>query len=336
VAQLGAEDASLLAEQAQTKHTDAASNVESNGERKIQYPIVCQGQTRDIYDLKFSELTQDGYFLVNGSHDKLPMLRWGDNGDWIGTFRGHKGAVWSAAFNSDATKVATASGDFSFCLWDAINGKMLHKVDHGHIVRAVEFSPKDDRLLSGGQEQKLRVFDLKTVDFPCVREFETSAAIQKASWLPKKDEEVTNLIVAGLANGCMLVVDTSEEEVEVVKEWQEDFKISDVEVCRSQNTLVVAGARKVAFYSLDTLDLIKALDLNFNVEGASMNPKGGQFVAGGQDLCVHVFDFETGKELRVYKGHHGPVYCVRYRSDGKVFASGSEDSTIRLWQFNNE
>lgn len=38
-----------------------------------------------------------------------------------------------------------------------------------------------------------------------------------------------------------------------------------------------------------------------NVESASLEPKyGNKFIAGGEDMWVHVFDFFTGEEISKY------------------------------------
>lgn len=91
------------------------------------------------------------------------MLRDGITGDWIGTFIGHKGAVWSARLSSCASLAATGSADFSAKVWDTFTGEQLHSLSHNHIVRAVAFPgglEKPTSLATGGMEKKLRVWDL--------------------------------------------------------------------------------------------------------------------------------------------------------------------------------
>lgn len=51
---------------------------------------MCAGFWLLILLLPCSNATTDGYFLVSASKDGQPMLRSGTNGDWIGTFLGHK------------------------------------------------------------------------------------------------------------------------------------------------------------------------------------------------------------------------------------------------------
>ena len=43
------------------------------------------------------------------------------------------------------------------------------------------------------------------------------------------------------------------------------------------------------------------------------------FVCGGEDLKLYKFDYSTGIEIENFKGHFGPVHCVRFSPGNKTF-----------------
>ena len=43
------------------------------------------------------------------------------------------------------------------------------------------------------------------------------------------------------------------------------------------------------------------------------------------DPWVHVFDYESGKEVECLKGHHGHVWDVAFAPDGATYCSGADD-----------
>ena len=112
--------------------------------------------------------------------------------------------------------------------------------------------------------------------------------------------------------------------------------ITSMELAHGGGTLSVTAGNKVHFLDILRQHPPVTIPLPAPPTSASLHPfLRDRFVTGStNDPWVRVYDLDSGVEKEVYKGHHGPVLCASYSPDGEVYASGSEDGTIRLWQTN--
>ncbi|QRV80430.1 Serine/threonine-protein kinase [Ceratobasidium sp. AG-Ba] len=291
-------------------------------------------------------MEQDGtYLLVSSCKDGNPMLRdW--RGDWVGTFVGHKGAVWQTKLSNDSSRALSGSADFTAKLWDTFTGSPLASLPHEHIVRTVALGPGGTRALTGGQEKKVRLWDLgragesngaatngKPVGEPSFLKAANSATAH---------EGTVKSVVWGSEN-----LGVSAGDDGFVRWWDLrtlaspiHMKLSEpptsMELSVPTSTLTITHGKTVSFIPLEGPNSgpTHQVTLAHAPSSASLHPlTGDRFVAGSVgDPWVRVYGLEDGAELEVYKGHHGPVHCVEYSPDGEMYATGSEDGTIRLWQ----
>ncbi|KAI9762464.1 MAG: hypothetical protein M4579_000440 [Chaenotheca gracillima] len=314
-------------------------------------PLTCRGHSRPVTHLDFSSVVDDDqYYLISGCKDNNPMLRDGVTGDWIGTFIGHKGAVWQARISSDASLAVTGSADFTAKVWDTNTGENLHTLQHSHIVRAVAFpdQPRPNILATGGYEKKLRIFDV------------TRGTSNSGSSVGQTDASSASFeIGAGVHQGIIksivwgtdpnvLVTAADDKKVRwwdlrtnsAIGEFELDGLVGSCELNKLSNgtgngVFSIAAGNSVYFFDgLHSRQLLKTFKTPYEVASVALHAETNRFVTGGnRDTWVRVYDFNEGKELDLHKGHHGPIWSVTFSPDGKLFATGSEDGTIKLWKF---
>ncbi|MFW9925596.1 MAG: WD40 repeat domain-containing protein, partial [Candidatus Thorarchaeota archaeon] len=54
-------------------------------------------------------------------------------------------------------------------------------------------------------------------------------------------------------------------------------------------------------------------------------------LSGGQDGVVHLWDLETGTQLKTMTGHKDSILLIHVTSDGQHIITGSGDGTVRVW-----
>ncbi|RKF75535.1 Serine-threonine kinase receptor-associated protein [Golovinomyces cichoracearum] len=327
-------------------------------------PLTCHGHSRPVTHISFSG-GDDKYYFISACKDNNPMLRDGVTGDWIGTFFGHKGAVYQSRLSPDAATAATASADFTAKIWNTYSGETLYTIQHDHIVRAIAFPPDSGSLLAtGGMEKKLRIFDLSQVN---------SILEQNESNLREnKNQDIEPVTISasegfeigpGIHKGTIkAIVWTRDPNVlvtaaddKIIRWWdlrtrtvvQEQLVEGEIGSCEFTNVkpdpndigeglpvLCIAAGKSVYFYGgMNARNLIKIAVMPKDVASVALSPIHRKFVVGWQkETWTNVFDFDTEKELDVNKGHHGPVWSVSYSPDGNLYATASEDGTIKMWK----
>lgn len=251
---------------------------------------------------------------------------------------------------------ATGSADFTARVWDPRTGECLHVLNHNHIVKAVAFPVQNNPqvVATGGQERKLRIWDL-TRSSPTHSPTEVNGDGPKTPTTSSEALEVgagehTASIKSIVWNVDYNILTTAADDKtvrwydlrtqKVIASYTTDRDITSCELSTNKSDDMDAGYLGVAaghsglvFDAARPGELVRQINFDHDIASFAINPATNRFVTGGsKDTWVRVWDFEPQKELDTLKGHHGPIWSVAFSPDNNVFATGSEDGTIKLWK----
>lgn len=239
-------------------------------------------------------------------------------------------------------------------IWDSHTGECLHTLTHSHIVRAVAFppQPRPQLVATGGFEKKLRIFDLSRSTSSSSASSSPTSPNGNASPPPAPSFEIGPGIHGGPIKSVIWSTDLNilitAADDKTIRWWdlrarscaakyELDGMVGTCELDASSSSpsLSVAAGKSAYFFSgTQPGQLIKKITTSKDIAAVALHAEQRKFVTGGVgDTWVRVYDFENGSELEVQKGHHGPIWTINFSPDGKMYATGSEDGTVKLWKF---
>ena len=203
-------------------------------------------------------------------------------------------------------------------------------------------SPQSSVLLTGGQEKKVRLFDLNRPDAEPDFLYDSGplshdGTIKSVVWVGDHTGVTAGedgKIKSALFVVCVLHFDRLRfafrwwdlRSREMTKVLTFPDPITSMELSLQTQRLVVTSGKAVEFIpSLPHMGHnTHSLTLQYAPSSASIHPiLQDRFVTGSMsDEWVRVHGI-NGEERDVLKGHHGPVHCVEFSPDGEMYASGS-------------
>lgn len=97
--------------------------------------------------------SKDGDIIFSAAKDQAVCAWYSANGERLGTYHGHVGAIWTVDVDPTTTLLATGAADSTIRLWEVKTGKLLKTWEFESSIRRVEFSP-DGRQLLGVTEKR--------------------------------------------------------------------------------------------------------------------------------------------------------------------------------------
>ncbi|MCY7391306.1 MAG: hypothetical protein LH647_07345, partial [Leptolyngbyaceae cyanobacterium CAN_BIN12] len=293
--------------QAQT--SSEAIAVQSIGSQSL----TCQeilGHEGRAWSVAFSPV---GQLMASGGDDQTIRLWNVATGRCLKILRERSGQVRQVLFSPQGNLLATNSSDNTVKLWDVsqlysepLSEKQLsekrsfsptvsrlHTLQgHNRRVYGTAFSPNGQHLITGSEDQTVRLWDIKTGE--CLQV------------LSGHDRFVlTVAYVAGKRVGKKLLPDliASGSDDQTIRIWN-------------------------AF----TGECLQVLTGHTGwVQTLAFSPDGTWLASGSTDQTIKLWEMPTGACHQTLEGHRKGLESISFSPDGQTLVSGSEDETIKLW-----
>ncbi|KIM93051.1 hypothetical protein OIDMADRAFT_107011 [Oidiodendron maius Zn] len=315
-------------------------------------PILLQGHERALTQIRYN---RDGDIIFSTAKDQHICAWFAHNGERLGTYHGHQGALWTVDVDPTSTIIASGAADNTVRLWDIKSGKCLKVWNFDTAVKRVEFNEDGSRLLA--VTEKRMGFLGTIVVLAITLDAEAEQSDERVMTISCEESKATvagwsymsKYIIAGHEDGSVSQYDAKTgEALDNVQVHELDMLITDLQWSQDRTYFITACKDKTAkLINARNLEVLKTYVADTPLNSASITPKKDFVILGGGQAAMDVTTTAArqGKfEARFYhkifeeeigrvRGHFGPLNTVAANPNGKGYASGGEDGYVRVHQF---
>ncbi|EFJ15990.1 hypothetical protein SELMODRAFT_268628 [Selaginella moellendorffii] len=290
---------------------------------------VLEAHDNEVWYLQFS---RDGRHLASASKDCTAIIWEVVDDDFVRrkhTLAGHHKSVSFVAWSPDDSMILTCGTEEAVKLWDTATGECKHtfqKASHGFTSCA--WFPDGKTFVTGAADKCMYRWDLSGAELEV--------------WKPRMPRIIDLAVTPDGSNVVCICHDKDirvfnlEDKTERVIE--EDHSITSLSVSLDGRYLLVnLVSQEIHLWDM-ALNSRSPCKYKGHRQGRYVIRScfGGSdhafIVSGSEDSQVYIWHRGNGELLEVLPGHSGTVNCVSWNpSNPHMFASASDDHTIRIW-----
>ncbi len=306
-------------EQRDAKQNNFLASDNPNTVQLIEILPVFKEHTKKVNCVAIS---RDDRWIASGSDDNTVRLWDVVNRKLQYTLQGHTDQVNSVAFSPDNRWLASGSKDTTIQLWDRTSGKLQFTFNGANKTQAIAFSPDGQCLVSG--DIYVRLWNMADGQMQHVYK-ELGFYGDNIVFSPN-----SQWVAGGGKNNTVGLWS-------VINKKLEHIFIGHTNTARSvafslDGRKLISGSydKTIRLWDMASKNLEYIFAMDKAVGSLSISPDN-RYVAVDSGYSVQLWSLIDKKLVHTFKGHTGMVRSVAFSANGLKLISGSDDTSVRVW-----